>query len=64
MTEFNFYLSDEDFNRLYAIKEIRGRQDLTGNEFARQLLEAELHRQFPAIPQYDEYGNLTNAGIA
>ena len=61
MTEFNFYLSDADTERLFAIKELQGRDDLTGNEFARLLLENELYRLFPAIPQYDDNGQLLNA---
>lgn len=48
MTEFNFYLSEADTERLFAIKELQGRNDLTGNEFARLLLENELYRLFPA----------------
>ena len=44
MTEFTFYLSDADTERLFAIKELQGRDDLTGNEFARMLLEEELYR--------------------
>lgn len=61
MTEFSFYLSDADTERLFAIKELQGRDDLTGNEFARLLLENELYRLFPAIPQYDDNGQLLNA---
>lgn len=60
MTEFNFYLSDADTERLFAIKELQGRDDLTGNEFARLLLENELYRLFPAVPQYDDNGRLMN----
>ena len=60
MTEFNFYLSEADTERLFAIKELQGRNDLTGNEFARLLLENELYRLFPAIPQYDDNGQLWN----
>lgn len=44
MTEFRFYLSDSDTERLFAIKELQGLDDLTGNEFARKLLEEELYR--------------------
>ena len=44
MTEFNFYLSDADTERLFAIKEMQGRDDLTGNEFARMLLEDAIYR--------------------
>lgn len=63
MTEFSFYLSEEDTRRLFAIKELQGRGDLTGNDFARELLEGELYRLFPAAPQYDERGELTNADV-
>lgn len=48
MTEFSFYLSDADTERLFAIKELQGRDDLTGNEFARLLLEDAIYRQFAA----------------
>ena len=61
MTEFNFYLSSEDTDRVFAIKKLQGRDDLTGNEFARLLLENELYRLFPAVPQYDDNGQLLNA---
>ena len=61
MTEFSFYLSDADTERLFAIKELQGRDDLTGNEFARLLLENELYGLFPAVPQYDDNGQLLNA---
>ena len=61
MTEFNFYLSSEDTDRVFAIKKLQGRDDLTGNEFARLLLEDELYRLFPAVPQYDDNGQLLNA---
>lgn len=61
MTEFNFYLSEADTERLSAIKELQGRNDITGNEFARLLLENELYRLFPAVPQYDDNGQLLNA---
>ena len=63
MTEFSFYLSDEDTERLFAIKELQGRGDLTGNDFAMQLLEGELYRLFPATPQYNEKGELINADV-
>ena len=41
MTEFNFSLYGTDVDRLFAIKELQGADDLTGNEFARLLLEEE-----------------------
>lgn len=61
MTEFSFYLSETDADRLFAIKDLQGQGDLTGNEFARRLLENELQRLFPAVPQYDDNGQLVNA---
>ena len=60
MTEFSFYLSKQDTDRLFAIKQMQGRSDINGNEFARQLLERELYRLFPATPEFDDNGNLIN----
>ena len=62
MTEFSFYLSDTDTDRVFAIKRLQGRDDLTGNEFARMLLEDELYRLFPDVPQFDDDGNVINTG--
>lgn len=31
--KLEFYLSDEDFQRLYAIKRQQGKNNMTGNEF-------------------------------
>lgn len=39
-----FYLSDNDVDRLFAIKEDQGKNSLSGNEFARELVETSLHR--------------------
>ena len=39
MVEFNFYLSEEDTDKLFDLKEKDGRDDLTANEYARELLE-------------------------
>lgn len=50
MTEFTFYLSEEDTARLYEIKARQGRDDLTGNQFARELLELELFKLLPVLP--------------
>lgn len=61
MVEFNFYLSEDDTDRLFAIKELQGKNDLTGNEFARRLLEGELYRLFPADVKRDEQGCIINA---
>lgn len=60
MTEFNFSLYGTDVDRLFAIKELQGFDNLTGNEFARLLLEEELRRLFPATPSFDDDGKLVN----
>lgn len=52
--KFEFYLADDDFNRLYAIKSKQGKDDLTGNEFAKELLEAVLYDLHPSVPKDDE----------
>ena len=61
MTEFTFMLSDRTTDLLYSIKQQAGLDDLTGNEFARMLLEDELYRQFPADVKRDEQGCIINA---
>lgn len=61
MVKFEFWLGDNDYDRLYAIKKIQGEDDLSGNEFAEKLVTAELHRLFPSIPEYDDNGRLLNA---
>lgn len=47
MVKFEFYISDDDFDRLFAVKEAQGRSDLSGNEFAKELLVRELYRLHP-----------------
>ena len=59
--ELNFYLSDKDAARLFAIMELQGKHNVTGNEFARQLLEQALWNLFPDTPEYDEEERLVNA---
>ena len=61
MVKFEFYLYDNDYDRLYAIKKIQGKSDLNGNEFAAELLSSLLHKLFPSIPEYDDDGRLINA---
>lgn len=56
-TKFEFYLSEEDTERLFAAKEDAGKEDLTGNEYAKELLSKELHRLHPAIVKYDDNGD-------
>jgi len=57
MPKVEFYISFEDLNRLFAIKRKQGKNDLTGNEFARELFEKELHRLHPSRVEFDECGN-------
>lgn len=45
MTEFTIMLTDRDTELLFQIKEAQGLDDLTANEYAAYLLEAELHRR-------------------
>lgn len=60
MVQFEFYLSESDFDRLYAIKKIQGKDNLTGNDFAAELLHKAIVNLFPAAPEFDEAGNITN----
>lgn len=57
MVRLEFCLSDNDTDRLFAIKESQGKTDLTGNEFARELLESQLHRLHPKKVKFDDDGN-------
>ena len=59
-TDFYFTLSEQDANRVFAIRRLQGRGDLTVNLFAQLLLERELHRHFPTPPQFDGNGKLLN----
>lgn len=53
-TKFEFYLGDEDTERLFALKEDAGNDDLTGNEYAKELLSGVLHRMHPDTVKYDD----------
>ena len=52
--KFEFYLSDEDTERLFAVKVDKGMEELTGNDYARELLERELYRLHPNRVKYDD----------
>lgn len=56
MPMFEFWLGDDDFDRLLSVKAAQGKNELTGNEFARELLERELHRLHPRVVRFDENG--------
>lgn len=53
---FEFSLSDEDTDRLFAVKNIQGRNELSSNDFARELLEKELYRLHPRRVKFNEKG--------
>ena len=58
MPMFEFWLSNDDTDRLFSIKNSYSKsKDLTGNEFARELLEKEIDRLHPRRVEYDEDGN-------
>lgn len=56
MPLFEFWLGNEDTDRLFSIKAAQGKNNLTGNEFARELLEKELYRLHPRMVRFDENG--------
>ena len=64
MAEFNFYLSYEDTERVFALKAEAGEDDLTGNEYARKLLERELHRLHPERVERDDNGDIVKRKAA
>ena len=51
MTKFEFYLSEEDTERLFYAKEEAGENELTGNEYAKQLLHSALYKLCPRVPE-------------
>lgn len=54
MAQFEFYLSNDDVERLFALKEDAKKDHLTGNEYAKELLVNTLHRMHPETVRYDE----------
>ena len=58
MTEFTFYLSDDDTARLWALKEEARERNLTGNEYAAQLLAQALRQLYPEAVRYNENGEI------
>ena len=45
--KLEFYISDDNMDRLWAIKAKEGKDELTGNEYAKMLLERTLNRLHP-----------------
>jgi hypothetical protein len=58
--KFDFYLSEADADRLFAIKEDEGKNELTANDYARELLSSVLFQKHPESVKYDENGNRLN----
>lgn len=57
MAQFEFWLSSEDTDRVFAIKKAQNKEKMTGNEFAKYLLERELHRLHPRKVEFDDNGD-------
>lgn len=58
MVKYEFWLLDEDSDRLFEVKnKQRKLNDMTGNDFAKMLLERELHRLHPGTvkQEFDDY---------
>lgn len=54
MVRVEVLLSDDNFDRLLAIKNLQaGKTDLTAAEYARELLEAAIYRMHPAKAETD-----------
>lgn len=58
MREVTFYISDDDLDRLFIVKDKKGKFSWTGNEFAKEILVNYLHREYPYVIEYDEEGNI------
>lgn len=54
--KFEFYLSNEDTGRVFLLKQKAGKDSLTGNEYAKELLIKELHKLHPRTPRTDDNG--------
>lgn len=54
MVKLEFMIPDEDMERLWAIKDQQGKGNLSGNDFAKELLIAELHKLHPDKVREDE----------
>lgn len=56
MAKFEFDLSYEDTQRVFALKKEAGMNDMTGNEYAKYLLERTLYNLYPEQVKLDEDG--------
>ncbi len=60
MEKIEILLSEVDTDRLYAVKKLLGHEDLSGSQFAGELLADKLYEMFPGRPDFDENGNILN----
>jgi len=52
--KFELDLSSDDFDRLYAIKKQQGKSNLSGNEFAGELLTSLVRQLHPSKVEYEQ----------
>lgn len=57
MSGFDFYLSDDDMERLFYLKKKAGKDDQTGNEYAKELLHNLLYSKCPRVPERNANGD-------
>ena len=60
MKTFTISLPAADLDRLFAIQQMQGRDDITSGDFAGYILSKELRRIFPGLPELDETGAVSN----
>lgn len=54
MYEVTFYLSAEDYDRLAMAQDQAHKENIGRNQYARELLEQELRRICPTLPELPE----------
>lgn len=54
MVKLEFYITDADMDRLWAVKEKAGQDNLSGNEYAKVLLCNALHQLHPEKVECDD----------
>lgn len=57
MVKFEFYLDEKYFDRMMVVKKKLGKDDLTFNEFAKELLQKEIYKLQPERPTDEEIEN-------
>jgi len=61
MKTFTISLPAADLDRLFAIQQMQGRDDITSAEFGAYILSKELRRLFPDIPELNDSGAVINS---